>query len=72
VLAWQDYLLALTFTQTDELRTLAVGITYFLGFRQVQWGPITAASVLTTLPVAIFFIYLQKYLVQGMTLGGVK
>lgn len=72
VLAWQEYLLALTFIRTDELRTLAVGITYFLGFRQVQWGPITAASVIVTVPVAIFFVYLQKFLVQGMTLGGTK
>lgn len=72
VLSWQEYLFALTLLRNDPVRTISVGITYFLGFRQIQWGPIAAASIVSTLPVAIFFVYLQRFLVQGLTLGGVK
>ncbi len=70
--AWQEYLFALTFIQTTEKRTLAVGLSFLIGFREVSWGPLMAGAVLVTLPVVIVFMYFQKYLVYGLTLGAVK
>lgn len=70
--AWQEFLYALTFMRTDSMRTLPVGISMFLGFKQVLWGQLMAAAVLVTIPVVIFFMYLQRFLVSGLTMGAVK
>lgn len=72
IIAWQEYLFALTLTKSATMRTLTVGISMFLGFREVLWGQLMAAAVMVTLPVVVFFMYLQKYLVHGLTMGSVK
>ncbi|GAH59498.1 unnamed protein product, partial [marine sediment metagenome] len=65
IFAWQEYMFALTL----GMRTLPVGLSLFIGFREVLWGPLMAGCVLMTLPVVIVFMYFQKYLVYGLTLG---
>ncbi len=72
VLAWHEYMFALTLTSTTEMRTLPVGISLFLGEFRVLWGSLMAGSVVVTAPVVVFFVYLQRYIVQGLTLGAVK
>lgn len=72
IFAWQEYMFALTFMPTDTMRTLPVGLGSMIGFREVLWGPLMAGAVLVTLPVVIVFMYFQKYLVYGLTLGAVK
>ena len=72
ILSWQEFIFALTLTNTNEMRTLPVGISMMVGFREVLWGQLMAASVMVTLPVVILFVYFQKYLVSGMTMGSVK
>jgi multiple sugar transport system permease protein len=72
ILAWQEYMFALTLTRTTEMRTLTVGISLFLGEYRVLWGSLMAGSVVVTIPVIVLFSYLQRYLVQGLTLGAVK
>lgn len=72
IFAWQEYMFALTLIRTTDMRTLPVGLSLFIGFREVLWGPLMAGCVLMTLPVVIVFMYFQKYLVYGLTLGAVK
>jgi multiple sugar transport system permease protein len=72
ILAWQEYMFALTLTSTTDMRTLPVGISLFLGEYRVLWGSLMAGSVVVTAPVVVFFVYLQRYIVQGLTLGAVK
>lgn len=72
ILAWHEYMFALTLTSTTEMRTLPVGISLFLGEYRTLWGSLMAGSVVVTTPVVIFFVYLQRYIVQGLTLGAVK
>ncbi len=72
VLAWHEYMFALTLTSTTEMRTLPVGISLFLGEYRTLWGSLMAGSVIVTAPVVVFFVYLQRYIVQGLTLGAVK
>jgi ABC-type glycerol-3-phosphate transport system permease component len=72
VLAWHEYMFALTLTSTTEMRTLPVGISLFLGEYRTLWGSLMAGSVVVTAPVVVFFVYLQRYIVQGLTLGAVK
>ncbi|MEA5014337.1 MAG: carbohydrate ABC transporter permease [Candidatus Limiplasma sp.] len=72
ILAWQEFMMALTLIRTTSLRTLPVGITMMVGFRDIMWGPLMAGTSLVTMPVVILFIYFQKYLITGMTMGAVK
>ncbi len=72
ILSWQEFTFALTLTNTNEMRTLPVGISMMVGFREVLWGQLMAASVMVTLPVTVLFVYFQKYFVSGMTMGSVK
>ncbi len=71
ILAWQEYMFALTLTRTTDMRTLPVGISLFLGEYRVLWGSLMAGSVVVTAPVILLFSYLQRYIVE-LTLGAVK
>ncbi|MAS33868.1 MAG: ABC transporter permease [Anaerolineaceae bacterium] len=70
--AWSELLFAVTFTSSRELATLPVALSNFTGQYGTDWTGMMAASVLTALPVAIIFLILQRYFVQGITAGAVK
>lgn len=72
VLAWNEFVFANTFLDTPELRTLPIGLRTFIGQYSTEWNVLMAASVITTLPVVILFIFLQKHFIQGMTSGSIK
>ncbi|WP_232328943.1 carbohydrate ABC transporter permease [Metabacillus litoralis] len=71
MLAWNDFLFALLITSTNA-KTATVGISEFLTAYNLDLGPMTAAAVSFSLPVMIFSLFLQRYIVSGMTLGAVK
>jgi ABC-type glycerol-3-phosphate transport system permease component len=71
-LAWNEFLYALIFISSDRLRTLPVGLNEFLTADVYNWGQLMGATFLAALPVVIFYIYLQKYMIQGLTAGAVK
>ena len=70
--AWNEFLYALVFITNVKLRTLPVGLSTFITGDVYGWGYLMAGAVLTTLPVIAAYIYLQKYMVEGLTAGGVK
>jgi multiple sugar transport system permease protein len=70
--AWNEFLYALVFITDGKLRTLPVGLASFITGDVYGWGYLMAGAVLTTLPVIAAYIYLQKYMVEGLTAGGVK
>ncbi len=70
--AWNEFLYALVFITDVKQRTLPVGISGFITGDVYGWGYLMAGAVLTTLPVIVVYIYLQKYMVEGLTAGGVK
>jgi multiple sugar transport system permease protein len=72
VLSWQEYLFAVTIMASESARTLPVGVATFMSWATLEWGPIMAFVTLMTIPTAIFFAYLQKFLVQGLTAGAIK
>lgn len=72
ILAWQEFLIAVTFTSSAHLRTLTVGIAAMRGRDIVDWGLLNAGVVVTTIPLAVLFAFVQKYLVEGLTSGAVK
>jgi len=70
--AWNEFLYALVFVTDVKLRTLPVGLSTFITGDVYGWGYLMAGAVLTTLPVIAAYIYLQKYMVEGLTAGSVK
>jgi len=70
--AWNEFLYALVFITNVKLRTLPVGLSGFITGDVYGWGYLMAGAVLTTLPVIAVYIYLQKYMVEGLTAGSVK
>lgn len=72
--AWNEFLFALTFTSSNETRTVPVAISLLSGATQYEtpWGIIMAASVLVTIPIIILVLIFQRKIVAGLTAGGVK
>lgn len=72
LVAWNEYLFAVTLLSSTNMFTLPVGISMLMGHIKILWGPLNAAGVIMTIPLVIFFLYAQKYLVQGLTAGAIK
>jgi multiple sugar transport system permease protein len=70
--AWNEFLYALVFITNVKLRTLPVGLSSFITGDVYGWGYLMAGAVLTTLPVIAAYVYLQRYMVEGLTAGSVK
>lgn len=72
-LAWQEFMFALTMMKDMNKYTLSVGINFFVGMGgTVVWGNIMAMAVLIIVPSLILFLFLQRYLVSGLTAGAIK
>jgi ABC-type glycerol-3-phosphate transport system permease component len=72
IVTWQEFLFALSFTSTKEMRTLPVGMNDFIGQYGIRYGELMASSVLISLPVVLVFMILQRQFVAGLTAGAVK
>jgi multiple sugar transport system permease protein len=70
--AWGELLFALMLINSDSQKTFSVGLLTFVGKFAVDWGQMMAASVMALIPVCLFFLFLQRYLVTGLTAGAVK
>jgi len=70
--AWNEFILAATFMDQELMYTAPVGLRFFVGGFQQQWGYFAAGSIIVSIPVVVLFLYLQKYLVSGLTAGSVK
>ena len=74
IAAWNEFLFALTFTLTNDMRTVPVGIALMSGAssHELPWGNIMAASVIVTLPLVVLVLIFQRRIVSGLTAGAVK
>ena len=72
MLRWNDYILPLLVLSDQKKYTIQIAIKNFIGNTGVDWSSILAASVLSILPIVILFMILQKYIVGGVSAGGVK
>lgn len=70
--AWSEFMFANTFTATPASRTLPVGILLFAGVHEMPWGEIAAAAMVAVAPVFLLVLLFQRYIVAGLTAGGVK
>ena len=68
-----EFLIASTLLQSPGTKTLAVGLRGFIDQQYSEnWGPFAAGALLAAIPVVILFIFLQKFIVGGLTQGSVK
>jgi len=68
----QQFLFAITFNSKKEYMPIPAGLYEFIGYQTVKWNEMMAASLVGIAPVLMIFIFLQKYLVEGLTAGAVK
>ncbi|MDI6830596.1 MAG: carbohydrate ABC transporter permease [Actinomycetota bacterium] len=72
VAAWNEYMFANILVSSDAARTASVGLQTLIGSHSTDYGMLTAASVVMALPVIIFFLLIQGYFREGLTMGSMK
>jgi multiple sugar transport system permease protein len=72
IISWNELLFALILTQTDAAMTLPVGIAGRVTQYEIKWGVMSAAGVVAMMPILLFALAVQRYLVRGLSLGAVK
>jgi multiple sugar transport system permease protein len=70
--AWNEFLFAFVFIFSESLRTLPVGLQSMIVGDILPWGQLMAASILMATPVVIIYTFAQRFLAEGLTVGGVK
>ncbi|RNF33568.1 carbohydrate ABC transporter permease [Paracoccus methylarcula] len=70
--AWSELLFALMLISSNDTMTFPVGLLTFVSKFSVDWGQMMAAGVMALVPSCLFFLFIQRYLVQGLTSGAVK
>lgn len=69
---WNDFLWPLIVTSSLSMRTLPVGLALFIGEHVQEHGPVIAGSVLSIIPILLFYLFAQKTFIQGIALTGLK
>lgn len=72
LLAWNEFLFALTLTKSMEMRTVPIGIELLMGQHAFEWNEMMAMSVLGSLPLLVLYLIAQRYFLAGMAAGSVK
>jgi arabinogalactan oligomer/maltooligosaccharide transport system permease protein len=70
--SWNEFILAATLMDKEVMYTAPVGLRFFVGGFSQQWGYFAAGSIIVSIPVVVVFLFLQKYIVSGLTAGAVK
>lgn len=69
VQSWNEFIFALVLTTSTDMRTVPVGIHLFMTDYGVDWGSITAAGIVSIVPVVLLFLLLQRHFLRGLTAG---
>ena len=70
--SWNEFLYANVFVNSVEVRTITTGLTLFIVEDVFFWGPMMGAAFLSSLPPVLLYLVFQRWVVKGLTLGGVK
>ena len=69
---WNDFLYPIIFTQSDDMRTIMVGLITMKGQYSVAYGAQGAMAIVASIPTLLIFVFFQRYFIRGLTLGAVK
>jgi alpha-1,4-digalacturonate transport system permease protein len=69
---WNDYLLPLLVLNRQQMFTLPIGITNFIGEYRAEWSLVMAASLISILPTVALFLFFQRFFVRGIAMSGMK
>ena len=69
---WNDFMGPLLYLDDDNMKTVSLGLQYFLGQHNSQWNLLMAASTCITIPIIIVYFFAQRYFVEGITFSGLK
>lgn len=69
---WNELFLAIMFINSESKKTIPVGLNTFIGKADIDWGAMSAGSIMALIPTIFIFAFAQKYIVQGLTQGAVK
>jgi multiple sugar transport system permease protein len=72
IFSWNEYLFPLVLINNESGKTLPLGVAGFMGRLYVEWGPLLASAVISTIPILILFTILQRFLIKGIMAGAVK
>lgn len=70
--SWNEFLTALVFTTSQQLRTLPVGLSDFVANYTIEWNLLCAGGVYSSLPIVVLFIFLQRYFIRAIVSGAIK
>jgi multiple sugar transport system permease protein len=69
---WNDFLFPLIFINSDVNRTLTIGLSLLRGDYDTQWNIVMAATLLSISPLVLFFVFAQRFFIEGIALSGIK
>jgi multiple sugar transport system permease protein len=69
---WNTFLFPFIFTNTEDYRTLPVGLAFYLGKQSIDWGHLMAGAAISALPILLLFVVFQKKIINGLTAGALK
>ncbi|RPI74534.1 MAG: carbohydrate ABC transporter permease, partial [Desulfobacteraceae bacterium] len=72
LIAWDEFFLSLIFTSTLQAKTISVAIAEFSGKHYVDYAMIATGGIIASIPPILITLFFQKYIVMGMTSGGIK
>jgi len=70
--AWNDLFFGVMFANSDKVKTVPVGLNSFIQKFDINWGEMSAAGILSLIPVVFMFGFVQRYIVAGLSQGAVK
>ena len=72
VVVWNDYLFARVLLNSRDLKTMPIGLQDIYEAAMVDWGMLMSGAVMVTIPALIFFLIVQRFLIQGWGMGAIK
>jgi len=69
---WNSFLFPFILTNEEGMRTLPVGLAFYLGKQSIDWGHLMAGASFSALPVILIFLFFQKYVIKGLVQGSLK
>jgi ABC-type glycerol-3-phosphate transport system permease component len=69
---WNEFMFSSIFIKSNTLRMMTVGLYSFRSYNTTAWGSVMAAATIAVMPVTLFLIFMQNYIVKGLTAGAVK